>query len=117
MNFTETFNDFASRMTATDLALYAGVAMVLWVLFGEKLGGVKELLGSLMGKLGKVNLKGVVPIASASNNDKFFQLLTSWKKTRDLAVENGCMEAVKVVDQMFPYLSPVVCKEEKEPKV
>lgn len=114
MNFTETFQDFSTRVGPTDLVLYAGVGLVLWVLFGDKLGGVKNLLGSL---ISKVNLKGVVPAVSASsNNDKFFQLLTSWKKTRDLAVENGCMEAVKVIDQMFPYLSPVVCGDKEKEK-
>jgi hypothetical protein len=35
------------------------------------------------------------------------------KKTRDLAVRAECVEAIKVADQMFPYLSPVVCNEEK----
>lgn len=114
MNFTETFQDFSSRLGPTDLALYAGVALVLWVLFGDKLGGVKNLLSSL---ISKVNLKSVVPTVSTSNNnDKFFQLLTSWKRTRDLAVEAGCTEAVKVVDQMFPYLSPVICGDKEKEK-
>jgi hypothetical protein len=27
-----------------------------------------------------------------------------------LAEKSGCSEAVKVADQMFPYLSPTVCK-------
>jgi hypothetical protein len=42
----------------------------------------------------------------------FFKLVVSWKQTRDLAVECGCGEAIKVADQMFPYLSPVVCSKE-----
>jgi hypothetical protein len=44
-----------------------------------------------------------------SEQDTFFKLVVSWKQTRDLAVESGCSEAVKVADQMFPFLSPNVC--------
>jgi hypothetical protein len=51
---------------------------------------------------------------SASKEDLFFKLVVSWKQTRDLAVESGCDDAVKVADQMFPYLSPTVCGKEVE---
>jgi hypothetical protein len=46
-------------------------------------------------------------------DDVFFDLVASWKQTRDLAVKSGCSEAVKVADQMFPHLSPTVCGEKK----
>jgi hypothetical protein len=126
MNFTESFDQFASRLSSMDLALYAGIGLVLWVLFKDKLSPVQKLLGDLMGKV-KSNLKNkessVVPVlvpevkpvvvSDATKEDTFFKLVVSWKQTRDLAVQSGCDEAVKVADQMFPFLSPNVCQKEK----
>lgn len=125
MNYTESFQEFASKVGPMDLALYAGAGIVLWVLFKEQLSPVQKFLGDLVNKM-----KGAVPskivninpvavpavstkIESPTKEDVFFQLVVSWKQTRDLAVASGCDEAVKVADQMFPYLSPVVCGKEK----
>lgn len=44
MNFTESFDQFSSKATTTDLALYAGIGMVLWVLFKDKLSPVQKML-------------------------------------------------------------------------
>jgi hypothetical protein len=116
MNFTESFQEFSSRVSGTDLALYAGVGLVLWVLFKDKLSPVQKLVMDLVDKFKGV--KSVTPtippvafdnVASKINEDTFFKLVVSWKQTRDLAVQNGCAEAVKVADQMFPYLSPTIC--------
>lgn len=122
MNYTESFQEFATKVGPTDLALYAGVGIVLWVLFKDKLSPVQQLLGNLVEKLKGANpLKPVTPVAVVVPNvkpvvttkeDIFFKLVVSWKQTRDLAAECGCSEAVKVADQMFPYLSPVVCTKE-----
>lgn len=122
MNYTETFDQFASKLTPTDLALYAGIGIVLWVLFKDKLSPVQKILSNLIDKVKTVvNLKPVSPVAVVvpsvkpivtSKEDIFFKLVVSWKQTRDLAAECGCSEAVKVADQMFPYLSPVVCTKE-----
>ena len=49
-----------------------------------------------------------------STDELFFALIESWKKTRDLAVKTNCTEAVKVADQMFPFLSPNGCKKIEE---
>ena len=38
--------------------------------------------------------------------DPFFELVQSWKQTRDLAEEIGADKAVEIADQMFPYLVP-----------
>lgn len=124
MNYTETFNDFASKLSPTDLALYAGAALVLFVLFKDKMSPVQNLISDLTNKakalLGKSNssfvpevkLPSVSKDATLSNKeDLFFKLVVSWKQTRDLAVELNCDEAVKVIDQVFPYLSPNSCKE------
>lgn len=123
MNYTETFEQFATKVGPTDLALYAGVGIVLWLLFKDKLSPVQKLVGGLVEKVKNLSpLKSVTPVAVvvpnvkpvvATKEDIFFKLVVSWKQTRDLAVECGCDEAVKVADQMFPYLSPVVCKKEK----
>lgn len=117
MNFTESFQQFSSKLTPTDLALYAGVGLVVWVLFKDKLSPVQQLVLSLIGKLKggsspnlvSVNLPTTSTVAANPTDDVFFDLVVSWKQTRDLAVKSGCVEAVKVADQMFPFLSPNVC--------
>lgn len=120
MNFTESFEQFSGSLSTTDLVLYAGIGVVLWVLFKDKLSPVQKLLLDLIHKV-----RGVVPTAPNSviilpdntvvtknnDNDLFFQLIESWKQTRDLADKVGCKEAVRVADEMFPFLSPSVCKE------
>lgn len=131
MNFTESFQEFSSRLTTMDLALYAGVALIIFVLFKDKLSPVQKLLGGLIEKvkgltstnnvsLPVVTVPKVDPVVlpketSVSKDDIFFKLVVSWKQTRDLAEKSGCTEAVKVADQMFPFLSPRVCgsKEDK----
>jgi hypothetical protein len=114
MNYTESFDQFASRLSTTDVALYAGVGLVIWVLFKDKLSPVQKLLVSVVDKakglFAKKSSTVTVSSAPVSNEDIFFKLVVSWKQTRDLAEKSGCSEAVKVADQMFPYLSPTVCK-------
>lgn len=112
MNYAETFDQFASRTTTTDLALYAGVGIILWILFKDKLSPVQKFVIDMVQKFKKTP----VPSSTASSvnkEDVFFQLVASWKQTRDLALACKCNEAVKVADQMFPYLSPVVCSKEE----
>jgi len=134
MNFTENFQEFSSKLSTTDLALYAGVGLALWVMFKDKLSPVQQLLAGIIDKL-----KQLVPVATSvtlptvdvpkvdpvtlpktvgdsSEDDVFFKLVVSWKQTRDLAERSGCTEAIKVADQMFPFLSPNVCSK-KEDKV
>jgi len=121
MDFTQSFNDFSGSVGPTDLALYAGVGIVLWVLFKDKLSPVQKVVLQVVDQvkklLGKVGEKTVVvkPLPSRDEpegEDIFFDLVVSWKQTRDLAVRSGCDKAVEVADQMFPYLSPTVCDEE-----
>jgi len=122
MNFTESFQEFSSKLSTTDLALYAGVGIVLWVLFKDKLSPVQKLLMGLVDRfkgtggsaLPVVTVPSVSPVVVPKGTDVediFFKLVVSWKQTRDLAVQSGCSEAVKVADQMFPFLSPNVCKQ------
>lgn len=131
MNFTESFQEFSSRLTTMDLALYAGVGLVLFVLFKDKLSPVQTVLMGLLNKVKNIttNNSVVLPVvsvpkvdpvtlpkdtATSSQDDTFFKLVVSWKQTRDLAEKSGCSEAVKVADQMFPFLSPNVCKPEEK---
>ncbi len=124
MNFTQSFDEFSSSLGVMDVALYAGVGLVLWVLFKDKLSPVQSLLVSLFNTVKSVvpkptGLTVVVPpvvssvVAAERVDDVFFRLVVSWKQTRDLAEASGRSEAVKVADQMFPFLSPTVCKEGK----
>ena len=126
MNFTESFQEFSSRLSTTDLALYAGAGIIIWVLFKDRLSPVQQLITSLVEKvkgitkgntvtLPTVDVPKVDPVVlpkvvGENKDDVFFKLVVSWKQTRDLADKSGCAEAVKVADQMFPYLSPNVCK-------
>ena len=130
MNFTESFQEFSSRLSTTDLALYAGAGIILWVLFKDRLSPVQSFLLSLMDKikgltkgntvtLPSVDIPKVDPVvlpksAGENKDDVFFKLVVSWKQTRDLAEKSGCSEAVKVADQMFPFLSPNVCAKKED---
>lgn len=121
MNFTQSFEQFSSSLKPGDLVLYAGIGIVLWVLFKDQLSPVQKLLLAVVDKVkGSVNTQSVVKsitlpdkttISKTDDNALFFELVQSWKQTRDLAIRSGCSEAVKVADEMFPYLSPNVCKE------
>lgn len=122
MNYTESFQDFAAKVGPTDLALYAGVGLIIWILFKDKLSPVQKFILDVVQKVKSALVKNdpsivpvivpdTVPVSVNKNNkeDTFFKLVVSWKQTRDLAVQSGCAEAVKVADQMFPFLSPNVC--------
>lgn len=130
MNYTQSFDEFAMGLGPTDLALYAGAGIVLYILFKDKLSPVQKMLLDGFEQV-KEMLKSdpkpvvvvpkVVPaptvapvVKSAETNDVFFSLVASWKQTRDLAVKSGCEKAVEVADQMFPFLSPSVCEDAKQ---
>lgn len=113
MNPLESFSEFSTKVGPTDLMLYAGVALVLFVLFKDKFVLVPELLKKTLSKFGSIKSPNIIPDTSVvtQTDDIFFDLVSSWKQTRDLAVKSGCSKAVEVADQMFPHLSPTVCKE------
>jgi hypothetical protein len=117
MNVTQSFEEFSKGLGAMDLALYAGVGLILWVLFKDQLSPVQSALLKLFNKDQfslPVDVKTPVVVSKPkSSEDVFFQLVASWKQTRDLAVKSGCSEAVKVADEMFPHLSPNACSPDK----
>ena len=124
MNYTESFDQFATRIGPMDLALYAGAGLIIWVLFKDKLSPVQQFLTNLIKKK-----TSDVPVVSDdlvskifnpdqkttedNSEDIFFDLVLSWKQTRDLAVKSGCNKAIEVADQMFPFLSPSVCSKKE----
>lgn len=120
IDYTQSFEQFSQSLKPIDLALYAGIGIVLWVLFKDKLSPVQKFLGDLLAKSKTLTnvpslsinpTQNSSPVVDLKKDDVFFDLIISWKQTRDLAVKSGCTEAVKVADQMFPYLSPTVCGE------
>jgi hypothetical protein len=124
MNFTQSFEEFSSGLGPMDLALYAGIGIIVWVLFKEQLSPVQKILKDLFNKV-KKNTPSVpsLPnfgkttkneVVTADDKSLFFNLVVSWKQTRDLAEKSGCKKAVEVADQMFPYLSPMVCDQKQE---
>ena len=44
MNYAESFQEFSSRLSTTDLMVYGGAALVLFVLFKDKLTPLKDLI-------------------------------------------------------------------------
>ena len=123
--FTQDFETFARGLSTFDLALYGGLALVLWVLFKDRLNPVTDLVNKGVAKLKELLNQKRSPtttvdipvpnyIKEKNKQDVFFDLVVSWKKTRDLAVSAGCEDAVKVADQMFPFLSPNVCGKSKD---
>lgn len=130
MNYTQSFEEFSKGLSTTDLALYAGVGIIAWIFLKDKLNPVtqivKKLVDSFKNKVVSTVPKNPVPslsdltlivptsVTNKDNNDLFFELVSSWKATRDLAVRSGCEQAVKVADEMFPYLSPTVCSKKDD---
>jgi len=123
LDYTQSFEQFSQSVKPLDLALYAGAGLVLWVLFKDKLSPVQKFISDLVDSIKSKSTSGTLPlvptvsvpnvVSKVNKDDIFFKLVSSWKQTRDLAVLSNCSEAVKVADQMFPFLSPNGCVEEK----
>lgn len=139
MNYTQSFEEFSSTVGPTDLALYAGVGVILYVLFKDKLSPVQKMLLDLfetakdtVSDLTKHTAPASTPVSVTTNeqpivgpiptvppppapvlvrpDDVFISLVSSWKQTRDLAAQNKCESALKALDDAFKYLSPTVCQ-------
>lgn len=108
MNIVQGFEQLSKGLTFTDITLYGGILLVLWVLFKDKLGGVTEFVKDLLSNKSTVRLPEIT-----KDSQLFFELIASWKKTRDLAEQSGCVKAVEAVDQLFPHLNPVTCEGHK----
>lgn len=127
MNYTQNFEEFSSSIGATDLALYAGIGIVLFVLFKDRMSPVQKMIADMFDSAkesvsdltkpsknkDEVIVKVTVPNVPSDPNDVFFQLVAAWKKTRDLSKENKCDQATEKLDEVFQYLSPNICNKEK----
>lgn len=122
MNYTQSFEEFSTSLGPTDLALYAGIGVVLYVLFKDKLSPVQKMVMDLVDlvldlkesfnnpKPATTPVQAVSPkLESAPGSTNFVNLIASWKQTRDLAVKAGCYEAVKSLDDVYGLLSPKTC--------
>lgn len=116
MNYTETFQEFSSRLSSTDLMVYGGAALVLFVLFKDKLVPLKEwamnIVNNITNKIKPTETTTISPTV-VKNDVDFLKLVSSWKNTRDLAEKMGCGESVKLLDDVFPHLGPYNCTQEK----
>jgi hypothetical protein len=116
MNYTESFQEFSSKLSPTDLMVYAGAALVIFVLFKDQFVGLKSKLLELYTNL-VTKTTSNKPIVSTSpvkaNDNDFLKLISSWKNTRNLAQSMGCEEAVKILDSAFPHLGPHDCTTDK----
>lgn len=116
MNFTQSFEEFGSNFDRMNIFLWAGAAIIAWVLFKDKInvnpvkGWIAETFKFLQTKTKSLPIS--LPV-DTSQESEFFDLVVSWKKTRDLAEKLKCDKAVKVADEMFPYLSPNACNNTK----
>jgi hypothetical protein len=102
--------NFGSAIKPVDLILYAGVAIVLYVLFQEK---INALFNNIKDKIKKAKPPSIPNVDAGffdnnpiTHDDIFFELIKSWKQTRDLAEQYGAHKAVQIADQMFPHLVP-----------
>lgn len=113
----EALDNFGAGLSTTDVMLYAGVVVVVYVLFQEK---INTLVKSVVEKVKTVKVPSspVIDTDSYDNpdirEDIFFDLIKSWKQTRDLAEEYGANQAVVIADQMFPHLVPKEEQDEQE---
>lgn len=124
MNFTQSFQEFSAKLGPVDLALYAGIGIVLWVLFKDQLTPIQTMVLDFIKQLTTKKNSSPDVVKSIEKNterfgdkDLFFDLVVSWKQTRDLALRSGCEKAVEVADQMFPYLSPEGCEDKESTDV
>ena len=69
MNFTQSFEEFSSGLGPMDLALYAGIGIILWVLFKEQLSPVQKILTDLINKV-KKNTPSVPSLPNLSKTTK-----------------------------------------------
>lgn len=106
-------DNFGAMPSTLDVCLYLGVLIVVYVLFQDKLGPVKEFITNFLRKAKPTRNTEVVTIDENvvadeihSESELFFKLIRSWKLTKDLAEQYGANKAVEIADEMFPHLIP-----------
>jgi hypothetical protein len=116
MNYSQSFEEFSRGLNNTDLMVYGGAALILFVLFKDQLTPLKTwVIDTYNNILNKVKNDSVVskPVTVVKTNDSdFLKLIATWKNTRNLAETMGCNEAVQILDSAFPHLGPHNCEKE-----
>tara|TARA_R100000278_G_scaffold107620_1_gene84408 strand:- start:57 stop:407 length:351 start_codon:yes stop_codon:yes gene_type:complete len=106
------FEEFAKNTTNLDITLYIGVLIIGYVLFKDKIPAVKEYISKVVKKITAkkpvVTDNEIITIEEVRDEEAklFFELVKSWKTTRDLAEDYGATRAVEIADEMFPHLVP-----------
>ena len=77
-------------------------------------GRIEQFETKYSKKFSPEQLKKMPRVLERIESVKNYRLKSEKKQTRDLAEKSGCSEAVKVADQMFPFLSPNVCAKKEE---
>lgn len=105
--------NFSSNIKTVDIVLYVGVAVVIYACFKEQINNIiSPILNKIKSSKGLFNKPShtdsieIPNIENDTSDDIFFELIKSWKQTRDLAEIYGCDDAVKIADDMFPHLIP-----------
>jgi hypothetical protein len=118
MNYSQSFEEFSKGLTNTDLMVYGGAALILFVLFKDQLTPLKTwIVNTYNNLISKVKndttiVTPTTPTPIKTNDNDFLKLIASWKNTRNLAEVMGCVEAVKILDTAFPHLGPHDCEKE-----
>ncbi len=111
----EALDKFGAQLTTLDFVLYVGLAFVLYILFQDQINDILRKLKNNFASWKTNNRHKIdlvpIEIEDSIQDDVFFDLVKSWKQTRDLAEIYGADKAVEIADQMFPYLVP---KEDKK---
>jgi glutamine synthetase type III len=106
------FEEFAKNSTNLDIALYLGLLIVGYVLFKDKIPAVTEYISKIVKQIttkkAVVVDNEIITIEEVRDEDAklFFDLVKSWKTTKDLAEDYGATRAVEIADEMFPHLVP-----------
>ena len=113
----EALDNFGAGLSTRDVMLYAGVAVVVYILFQDKVNAVVKTVIEKVKKVKTPKLPidtGLFDNEPATQDDIFFDLIKSWKQTRDLAEDYGANQAVVIADEMFPHLVPKEEQDEQE---
>ena len=95
MNFTQSFEEFSSGLGPTDLALYAGIGLVLWVLFKDKLSPVQQILTTLLDRLKKkasmvpIHVPPIDSVVLPKSSKRLYQSYRSCRSDVSLFKSNG----------------------------
>jgi hypothetical protein len=103
MNFTQSFEEFSKGLgTTTDLILYAGIALVLWILFKDKLSPVQGIVKLLSEKINKLtNSSSVSSKVSVVTEPQSVPLVNAPEVLANSLVENSLVDSNPNKEDLF----------------